>query len=87
MCGGDVADGVSVGVVEERAVWPMVGAVGLPMLLLVQIIMSNSAVLDASAVPLIKLDPHAAEVVVHRLSSVPKQVAAEQVGDSSLKFV
>jgi len=31
-------------------------------------------VLDASAVPLIKLDPHAAEVVVHRLSSVPKQV-------------
>tara|TARA_B100001146_G_scaffold157518_1_gene138677 strand:- start:169 stop:474 length:306 start_codon:yes stop_codon:yes gene_type:complete len=79
MCGGDVADGVSVGVVEERAVWPMVGAVGLPMLLLVQIIMSNSAVLDASAVPLVKLDPHAAEVVVHRLSSVPEQVAAEQV--------
>ena len=26
VCDGDVADGVSVGVVEERAVWPMVGA-------------------------------------------------------------
>ena len=79
VCGGDVADGVAVGVVEERAVWPMVGAVGSPMLLLVQIIMSNSAVLDASAVPLVELDPQAAEVVVHRLSSVPELVAAEKV--------
>ena len=61
VCGGDVADGVAVGVVEERAVWPMVGA------------------LDASAVPLVELDPHAAEVVVHRLSSVPELVAAEKV--------
>ena len=35
VCGGDVADGVAVDVVEERAVWSMVGAVGSPMLLLV----------------------------------------------------
>ena len=55
--GGDVADGVAGGVVEEGAVWPMIGAVGFPMIVFVQVVMSNSAMLDASAVSLIELDP------------------------------
>ena len=31
VCGGDVADGVAGGVVEEGAVWPMIGAIGFPL--------------------------------------------------------
>ena len=77
--GGDVADGVAGGVVEEGAVWPMIGAVGFPMIVLVQVVMSNSAMLDASAVSLVELDPQAAEVVVNRLSRVPELVAAKEV--------
>ena len=79
MCGGDVADGVAGGVVEEGAVWPMIGAVGFPVVVLVQVVVPNSAMLDSSAVSLIELDPQAAEVVVNRLSRVPELVAAEEV--------
>lgn len=77
--GGDVADGVAGGVVEEGAVWPVIRAVGFPVVVLVQVVVSNSAVLDASAVSLVELDPQAAEVVVNRLSRVPELVAAKEV--------
>lgn len=77
--GGDVTDGVAGGVVEEGAVWPVIGAVGFPVVVLVQVVVSNSAVLDASAVSLVELDPQAAEVVVNRLSRVPELVAAKEV--------
>ena len=42
--GGDVADGVAGGVVEEGAVWPMIGAVGFPVVVLIQVVVSNSAI-------------------------------------------
>ena len=77
--GGDVADGVAGGVVEEGAVWPMIGAVGFPVVVLIQFVVSHSAMLDASAVSLIELDPQAAEVIVNRLSRVPELVAAKEV--------
>ena len=77
--GGDVTDGVAGGVVEEGAVWPVIGAVGFPVVVLVQVVVSNSVVLDASAVSLVELDPQAAEVVVNRLSRVPELVAAKEV--------
>ena len=57
----------------------MIGAVGFPVVVLVQVVVSNSAMLDASAVSLIELDPQAAEVVVNRLSRVPELVAAKEV--------
>ena len=44
--GGDVADGVAGGVVEEGAVWPMIGAVGFPVVVLVQVVVSNSELSD-----------------------------------------
>ena len=53
--------------------------VGFPVVVLVQVVVSNSAVLDASAVSLVELDPQAAEVVVNRLSRVPELVAAKEV--------
>ena len=57
----------------------MIGAVGFPVVVLIQVVVSNSAMLDASVVSLIELDPQAAEVIVNRLSRVPELVAAEEV--------